>query len=197
MPYQQCKIGESKYGVLLMKRLYTIALILIATGSLCARILNPFINWDSLIEDSSNIIIARCTATPQFSGVMFHAVESDIEVISVLKGNSPPGASHMQSWYLPHQGERFLIFARFYDNSNYIASETYQIVPLNRDFNTNDLAGKTMNEQIQLIFRSRLKDIDEELARDNAEKQRIQSGLTMQTNNTGGSSNAPPTMQRK
>lgn len=153
-----------------MKKHIIITTLLVATGAVVAQIFTPFSSWDYLTEHSRDIIIARCTTTPQPTGVTNGIIESDIEVISILKGSTKLGMSHMQSWYHPYQGERFLIFANFYSNSAYTAVESYQIVPLNRDFRTNDLAGKTLKEQIQIILNNRLKDLIDELARDNEEK---------------------------
>jgi hypothetical protein len=48
------------------------------------------------------------------------------------------------------------------------------VIPLNHDFIISDLSGKTLNEQIQLILDSRLKDLNDEIAQDNDEKNRLE-----------------------
>lgn len=113
---------------------------------------------------------------------------SDIEVISVLKGNAKPGLSHLTSLYRPFRGEQFLMFASYESNqadTGYSAIENYRLVPINATgrYLTNEQAGKTVKEQIQMILKIRLKDVNDELVRDNEEKARLELDLN---------SNVPP-----
>ena|SRR5213592_4626014 len=107
-------------------------------------------------------------------------IRSDIEVMSVLKGDTKPGSARMFSQYWPRQGERFLMFATYQGNHlyrAYNATETYRIVPLGRDFLANALVGKSLDEQIQLVLRRRLEDVNRQLERDAPEKSRLEEGL--------------------
>jgi hypothetical protein len=172
-----------------MKKHISIILLLAVTWTAFGLYINYFKSWSNLIDGSPDIVIARCTATPDFTppGVKPKMVDivgggwlSDIEVISVLKGKTKPSLSHLISFYKPHQGELFVAFANYTmsgTNSLYSANEGYQVIPLNSDFRISDLNGKTLDEQIQLILKSRLKDLDDEITRDNEEKQRLESGL--------------------
>jgi hypothetical protein len=97
----------------------------------------------------------------------------------VLKGNTKIGLAKMTSRHRPSQGEE-LLFANYLTsgtNAWYVATEGYRVIPLNHDFNINELNGKTLDEQIQLIFKSRLKDLDNEIARDKEEKARLEQGI--------------------
>jgi hypothetical protein len=174
-----------------MKKYFAI-LLLFTTGVVAyAVFFTKFTSWDDLVEQSPDIIIARCTgtvgtfkpegATPQKTTVITdNIVPSDIEVVSVLKGNTKPGLSHIRSGYWPHQNELFLVFANYRSDqyySGYAAIEDYRVIPLSRDFRTNELVGKTLNEQIQLILNGRLKDLNDELTRNNEEKLRLEQGF--------------------
>ena len=90
--------------------------LLAVVVSVLAIPISPFKGWDDLIDKSPDIIIARCMATqdlltPKPKSFFSNVFSSDIEVISVLKGNTMPGPSHMTSLYFPYRGEYFLVFA--------------------------------------------------------------------------------------
>ena len=191
---------------IIMKKTILLVLML-ATSAVFGTIIDHFRGWNDLVDGSPNIVIARCTATPGFTPpgvtpkltmVVGGGSISDIEVISVLKGDTKPGLSQLMSFYKPFQGEVFAIFATrilpIGTNSYYSANEDYKIIPLNSDFQTSDLNGKTLDEQIQLILASRLKDLNGEIARDNEEKERLKQGLK---NENGASTNSATTTPQK
>jgi hypothetical protein len=174
----------------------SLTIVLLASAiATFGTIIDHFRGWSELINSSPDVVIARCTATPDFfaqSSDTPRFIEnigggwtSDIDVISILKGNTKTGLSKLSSFYKPYQGELFVIFSTRIltvgTNSCYSANEDYKIIPLNSDFRINDLNGKTLDEQIQLILKSRLKDLDDEIARDNQEKVRLQEGLKAPT----------------
>lgn len=171
-----------------MKKLAaTVILGLAATIALAMRLI-PFTSWGDLIDNSPEICIARCTATLDFISAsnkptvfMDNIVGSDIEVVSVLKGVSEPGSSHLLSQYWPYRGEYFLMFANYQKdqfNAGYTAIQSYRIVPLDHNFKTNLLEGKTLNEQVQFILSRRLGVLKDELNRDNEEEKNIESYLS-------------------
>ena len=151
--------------------------VLVAISTAMAVMISPFTSWDDLTRKSPDIIIARCTTTPEPMVIADGMIRSDIEVMSVLKGDTKQGTARIVSQYWPRQGERFLMFATDQSNQLYNATETYRIVPLSRDFLANDLAGKSLDEQIQLVLRRRLEDVNRELEKDAEEKSRLEKGL--------------------
>ena len=165
---------------------------LLAASTVFGTLVSPFKNWRDLIDNSPDIVIARCNATlgftpPGIAPKMQLYPQADIEVMSVLKGGTKPGLSHLSSFYKPYQGELFVVFATHMilgTNSWYNANEEYKIIPLNQNFRVSDLKGKTFDEQIQLILASRLKDLNAEIARNNEEKARLMQGLKNETTNT-------------
>ena len=54
----------------------------------------------------------------------------------------------------------------------YEALEEYRIIPLGSDFSTNSIAGKPLDEQLQILFRRAL-----EVTKDPAEKVRLEAGI--------------------
>jgi hypothetical protein len=109
----------------------TIVGLFVAVGAMAVPIL-PFTSWDDISEKSPDIVIARCTVTAPDGPVGDGMVWSDIEVLSVLKGDTKPGVARMVSQHCPRQGERFLMFSTYQSNHlyrAYNATETYRVVP--------------------------------------------------------------------
>lgn len=169
-----------------MKKYILIIVFLVTTGTAFAIFSSKFRNWQHLTEYSPDIVIARCVLTPDFipSGTVPNqivvtvdgVIESDIEAIMVLKGDTKPGLSHLASWYSPRQGEYYLIFASR-NNKGYQAIENYRVVPLGLNFNTNSLSGKSLNEQLQFLFKLRLDDLNQQMKEEQEEKQRLEEGI--------------------
>ena len=191
-------------------KIYLTIIALLATTSLgLALLVDDFTSWGDLTERSSDLVIARCIATqdglsPKPAISFANVIGSDIEIISILKGDTKPSLSHMTSLYQPYRGEVFLLFANHYsDQSNliYRATEAYRIVPLKGFFQTNLLAnllaGKTLKEQVQLVLAHRLKDLNQELAKNNEEKERIEADFQPAVGKTGQQTNESSTVPSK
>jgi hypothetical protein len=181
-----------------MKKCLFVTVLLATAVAALATLVANFKSWDDLIDRSPEIILARCVATRDFisatntlpvvSGAM---IDSEIEVILILKGDSKPGFSRLASRYWPYRGQYFLVLPNYgkdQNNIGYTAIEPYRVIPLEHFFDTNQLAGKTLKEQVQLIRRRRL----EELDRDNKDKLRLEVGLENAYQGTSASSNEPP-----
>src|ERR1035438_7067219 len=120
-----------------MKTSITVVGLLAVASSAFAVFILPFTSWNDLSIKSPVIIIARCTTTPEPTIISDGMIWSDIEVMSVLKGDTKPGMARMVSQYGPRQGERFLMFSTYQSNElyrAYNATETYRVVPLGRYF---------------------------------------------------------------
>jgi hypothetical protein len=175
-----------------MKRGLLIIILFVLAVPVFGIFITDFRGWDDLIERSPVIVVAKYITAPADSktkktvAITDGVIYSDIQILLVLKGSTRTGLSSMASQYCPHSGEQFLLFAndsndQFY--TGYTAIEGYRIVPINCNFQINQLSGKTLKEQIQLILNSRLKDLNDELARDNEEKNRLEMNM---------SNNVPP-----
>src|SRR6266536_3265715 len=99
-----------------MKLRTTGIVLLVAVSTAAAVIILPFTSWDDLTRKSPDVVIARCATTPNPTVIGDGMISSDVEVLSVLKGDTKPGVAHMVSQYWPHQEERFLMFATYQSN---------------------------------------------------------------------------------
>jgi hypothetical protein len=167
-----------------MKKYILALLCVLVAFTAAARLFGEFRGWNELIEHSPNIVIAKCTSSVDTLGKPYIIqngwVPSEIEVLTVLKGNTKIGPAHMMSTYWPHPGERFLLFGNYQENpgfTNYSINEEYRVVPLNHYFQTNMLGGTNLQEQIRWVLQNRLQDLNEELAKAQAEKIRLEEGL--------------------
>lgn len=163
-----------------MKMFATIVSLVAAASSTFAVLIMPFSSWDDLTKKSPDIVIVRCITTSNPGVISDGMIWSDIEVTTVLKGGTKPSTARMVSQYWPRQGDQFLIFSAYQSNKfyrAYNATETYRIVPIGRYFLTNELTGKSLDEQIQLVLRHRLDELNRELKDGAGEKKRLEEGL--------------------
>lgn len=154
-------------------------LILTTTSCLLATLSFPFQSWDWVKSHSNDIVIARCSKTPIPAPIRHDMlVDADGEVISVLKGKIKPGPTIFRVWmhHWPCQNEYYLIFG-FHDNNLFEATDSYRVVPLGFSFSTNFLAGKTLDEQIQLLLQRRLDALNRQMAIEQEEKRILEQGV--------------------
>lgn len=150
-----------------------------------AVVIMPFRGWERLAQKSSDVIVVRCSKTPDplapdKDGVSLEIidgiVDSDMEIVSILKGGTNSGNVRVSSEYWPRQRECYLIFADFHDGY-YQAVESYRVVPLGINFPTNLLTGKSLEEQIRTALKYRLDNLDRKMKEEMEEKQRLEEGL--------------------
>lgn len=139
-----------------------------------APIVASFKGWDWLKATSSDVIVARCVRTPSES--YRDGVQAEMAIVCVLKGTNGATPGVVRSFYWPRQGEHYLIFADYHDGS-YQALEEYRFVPLGVQFLTNSVVGKPFDDQIQLLFKNRLDQLNRELEQGQEEKKRLEEGL--------------------
>ena len=167
-----------------IKKIIAIVFLLIFGVGVMAYPMLGFPGWNLLKQQSSDIVIVRCTATPdpfnlryngmrvEFRGLM----NSKIEMVSVLKGATNSGARQMTTSYWPRQGEYYLLFANYRDGF-YDAGEAYRVVPLGPHFLTNGLAGKSLDQQVDMLFHRRVDDLNAEMKKAQAEKHRLEQAF--------------------
>jgi hypothetical protein len=154
------------------------ALLVLASGVL-AQPEHPFSGWDNVKKHSPDIIIARCVKTvddPSPSKHFRSVIFSDIEVLSSLKGRTNLGPARLGSLTWPRQGEKYLIFS-LYTDGQYYAVEKYRVVPLGTYLPPDLLTGKTLDENIQILFQWRLDNLNRQMKEEQEEKQRLEEEL--------------------
>ncbi len=160
------------------------ALLLAGICGVMGYATSPFMGWAQLERVSNDIVIGRCKATPDLIDLDDSGVErnsrglknSDIQMITVLKGTTNSGTALVTSQYSTRQGEYYLIFASYHDGF-YQAFEKYRIVPLGASFATNYISGKTLDEQVRSLLRYRVEMLNQQLAEAKEEKKRLEEGL--------------------
>lgn len=187
--------------VSLMKTYIVIATLLITAIAAVATPIIEFKGWDDLIQTSPDIIIAKRAPQPLINLPINHptaitvtdgVIQYPIEVVSALKGGAKLGPALLWSPYsfrrgdvLPRHGDMFLVFSSNGGNDStnlwYKANEDYRVVIFAPDVDssawTNALAGKPLKEQVGKILQYRLDTLNQELARGEAEKQRLEDGI--------------------
>lgn len=164
----------------------TIFIAILAAGSTAmATKFFPFTSWEDLTQKSPDIIIAWCKS-PSINGIVVNGTYySDIEVISVLKGDTKPGHATMASGYTPQQGEHFLMFSYSSvskDHSRcYAALEKYRVIPFSIDpiyhsIWSKEFMEKSLTEQIHTVLKWRLEDLKHDLEHTSEQIKFIEGG---------------------
>lgn len=156
------------------------AITLMAALTAMARLVIPFESWNQVEEQSPSIIVANCgerTRAPQ-GIITINSTKSDsaIQIIYVLKGTNSIGSARLLTDHSLQDGEKYLVFARC-DGSIYHAYEEYRVIPLGSSFHTNLIAGKSLNEQLHILFKRRLDILNRQMKEDQAEKQRLEEAF--------------------
>jgi hypothetical protein len=170
-----------------MKKIGLVIILFLTAGATVFGVLiSKFKSWDDLIQESPDIIIAKCTSTYGMEPsarpivIMDGVIPSDIQILSVLKGSTKRGPSHLASEYWPYPGQEFVIFAHYRSDqfyTGYTAIESYRVMQLDRDFPLNTLTGKTLAEQIQLLFSNRLSNLNKDIEQDAKDKASLEKYL--------------------
>lgn len=157
-------------------KLIIISATLITVYSL-ARVIVPFIGWDRVKESVSDIVVVRCKNPIQPQGTINGPnFEAEIEIVSFLKGTNVSRTARLETDHWLWHGEMYLILG-YNHGGTYVAYEDYRVIPLGDRFSTNSIAGKPLDEQIKLLFKQRLTNLNRELAEGEAEKKRLEEGL--------------------
>ncbi len=155
-----------------MKIKIIIGLILVSTTFAIAVIITPFQGWEWTEEKSNDIIIVRCLETPQ-RAYGEGMIQSKINITAVLKGTNSLGPAALLTQIPLTQGEDYLLLAN-YSDGNYDAFETYRVVPLGihvevipyTSFDTNAIAGKPLDQQLQILYKHSINVLDNQIKED-------------------------------
>jgi hypothetical protein len=141
-----------------------------------AVVTEPFSNWANLQRSSTDIFLAQCAKTAHFEQSAAGIVETEMNVLLVLKGVQPLGAATLRSTCSPSQEVYYLIFAQNH-GPEFQAAESYRVIPLGLRFSTNVVAGKKLDEQIQSLLEVRLHNVEREMKELQEEKARLEQGV--------------------
>lgn len=180
--------GRLILKIFMKTKLIASALLLMSVTAAFAVMIVPFPGWNWLKEHSEDIVVVHCSETPTNSdddGVFY----AKVDVTSILKAvtnsisSQKPelGPTILRSLYSTRQGEFYLIFSSYHEGS-FQAFEEYRVIPLGIQFSADSIADKSLDEQIQILFQRRLKNLDREIKNNTDEAQRLESGLEKSTN---------------
>lgn len=156
--------------------IFTLLIAAVAT----ARLAPVFPGWDRLKQICPDIFVARCgeSASPgqYMEAVNAYTSDSRVNIISVLKGTNSVAAGRLQTDYDLVQNDYYLVFGH-HDGGFFTSYGPSGVIPLGRWFTTNSIAGKSMDEQIQVLLKQSLDTMNWEIQRDQQVKQRLEAAL--------------------
>ncbi|MGA2240978.1 MAG: hypothetical protein ABSH11_02930 [Verrucomicrobiota bacterium] len=143
-----------------------------------------FPGYDRLKEISPDIIIARCTNTPSplppNRTITSDANTFSIEIVAAIKGTNRSGSVLLNSGHWLHRGDNYLIFGDC-ENGVCQALADYRVIPLGRELLagsiTNAIASKPLDEQIQILFKRRLDNLNRQMKKEQEEKERLEETI--------------------
>ena len=144
-----------------------------------AGMVSLFSSWDETKNTSHDIVIVSCgkpiiTKLPPHTYITgVPKVDSEVQIILVLKGTNRLGLARLQTDHELRQGENYLVFGNFRDRL-YTSREEFRIVPLGEARSTNYLSGKPLDEQIKLLFQEASFNLDREIKKDQEQKQQLE-----------------------
>lgn len=94
----------------------------------------------------------------------------------MLKGTNTTGAARLWTDHIVHQEENYLVFGIF-ENGIYKAFEEFKVLPLGPRFSTNSISGKSLDDQIQILFKDSLFIVNRELQQDQEQKAELEAGI--------------------
>ncbi|HEY1787283.1 MAG TPA: hypothetical protein VGJ73_03970, partial [Verrucomicrobiae bacterium] len=105
-------------------------------------------------------------------------VRSDWQVVllSSLRGTNATGHFRLLTNHSLSRGHKYLVLG-YYIDGDYEAFEDYRVVPLSHDFDVKSLSNKPLNQQLQILFQDSVKEMNQEIQDDEAERQRLKEAL--------------------
>jgi hypothetical protein len=162
-----------------MKSKLLISLIFLICIAAAARMVSVFSSWDSVEWTSKDILVVVCGKPVEVNMPPNSIVtggpksDSEVQVISVLKGTNGLGSARLKTDHDLHQGEHYLVFGNF-DGRVCTSLEEYKVIPIGKLFSTNSIAGKSLEEQLKILFRHAVFELNREIEQDQAQKAELE-----------------------
>ena len=163
-----------------MKTKLIVIVLMLMVVSVVARFSARFLGWDRVEAISPDIIVADTGhPTPPTPGIVVvngARFNFDITVLSVLKGTNNVVHARLQTEHELQPLHIYLVFG-FYSDGIYDAYEEYRVIPLGDTYRSEMIAGKPLDEQLQILFKLGVDTVNQEIAEKQAERDRIQAGI--------------------
>jgi hypothetical protein len=165
-----------KYKIMMLV-IFTLALMTIGTFGM---LIGSFPGWDRLEGESSDIAIIYTQDPTPPGTVPFVAnappYDYKVDILSALKGTNTVSSTRFFTEHELRNHWTYLVFGN-YNSLGLNAIEDFRVVPLNNDFTIDSLKGKTLNEQLEILFQIGLDNINQKIEEDEKEKDRLQEGV--------------------
>ncbi len=162
-----------------IKIMLALTMALLAVGA-TARVIGTFQDWSRLEEMSSDIVIVYGgNPTPPNPSILIGnppRSDSQVDILSVLKGTNNPNSSRLLTDHDLTKGQRYLVFG-YYESDGYEAFENYRVIPLDTTFQLDSLKGKNFNEKLQVLLQSGVDCMNRKIQKDEEERDRLQQGI--------------------
>ena len=157
----------------------TITILILAATSATALLLGPFPGWSRLENISDEIVIVGCDqplpSRPNFNDNVVRS-DSQVLILSTLKGTNSTSSTRFLTNHELQVGHQYLVFGDYEDGA-FCAFEDYRVIPLGTDFPLKSLEGKTLDEQLQILFQRGVDDMNRKIQEDEEEKDRLEQGV--------------------
>jgi hypothetical protein len=169
----------------IMKNTFTISLLVLMTFSAFGVLLNIFTDYDSVKEQSSDIIVVRCIANPP---TQFNSSPTDpdintfpVIILATIRGTNFPGSASLVSKCWLNLGDYYLIFGQRVGGKCQ-AIEDFRVIPLGHEvFSageiTNSIFGKPEGEQLQILFKRALGHASRQIEEQQNEIRRLEGAI--------------------
>ena len=136
--------------------LISFALVLVSPLPCKAIPITFFVDVPTFVERSRDIVIARCIRPDLNEGLYIDGLHpAEVEVLTVLQGGKSPGKMRIATVYDLEAGETYLLACGaggFAYETDFMAIAERSVVKLPANFRTEDLKGKKLTEQVQMVF---------------------------------------------
>lgn len=153
-----------------MQKLLALAVWLVGCSNCHAIIIGPFQDTDAYVTGARNIVIAKCITAPdekEQRGAVNGFYTANVEVLTVIKGDEKLGRLLIATIY-PVKSETTSLLStsglgKAFD-AHFVATAELSVVPIPATFDLKRLTGKTVKQQVQMIFAAHLFDIEQQLS---------------------------------
>jgi hypothetical protein len=141
-------------------------LLLVACDAQAIKV-TLFSDTDTFIERAQDIVIAKCLGPVpdgRFYDDLLYPV--DVQVVTVLKGpknkSMKPGKSKIATIYTMEAGKTYLLMSMGGSafGTEFLAADELSVVEVPSNFKLDDLKGKKLKEQVQVLFAARRQEIE-------------------------------------
>jgi hypothetical protein len=136
----------------------------------------PFPGWEELETRSPDIVIVSPTASAPRIRVSSPRSDFEVSVELVLKGTNSSTVTRFLTDHELQLHQRYLVFGQ-YDSDVLKAFEDYRVIPLEQGFDRQSIEGKTLDQQLQILFQDGVKEMDREIQDEEAERHRLKEAL--------------------